>query len=152
MDARKYGEGLALSILPEGHSYHFQTVNVISEIDENGEMQLDIVGRADVGSVANTKTFLEEFYDSCGSTFNVRSGRADRQGKDTEIRGYRKCIMQVIQKQTRNPKTKGLHQNCKAELNFKLENARSILPRDSLRLKEQKTLMANFPLFFQYQV
>ena len=68
------------------------------------------------------KSFLEEFYASSGSTFNVKSGRADRKGnKDAEIYGYRKCIMQVHKPNTENPRMKGLNQNCPAELNFRLE-------------------------------
>ena len=116
----QYNEGLALSILPEGYNYHFQSIVVISEIDENGELQIVFSGRTKTENDA--KSFLTDLYDSCGSTFNVKSGRADRKGKDTLIWGHRKCIMQVQEKKDTKPKRKGLHQDCGAELNFKLEN------------------------------
>jgi hypothetical protein len=118
----QYNEGLALSILPEGYNYHFQSIVVISEIDENGELQIVIGGRTNVKTENDAKSFLTDLYDSCGSTFNVKSGRADRKGKDTLIWGHRKCIMQVQEKKDTKPKRKGLHQDCGAELNFKLEN------------------------------
>ena len=86
----QYNEGLALSILPEGYNYHFQSIEVISEMDINGEMQIVITGRTTVKTVDDTKRFLTDFYDSSGSTFNVRSGRADRKGKETVIWGHRK--------------------------------------------------------------
>ena len=122
MDKASYTEGLALSILPEGHKYSFHSIEVISELDENGELQIDIDGRVDVGNMDGVKMFLEEFYTSSGSTFNIKSGRADRKGKDAELRGYRKCIMQVQQKKESQPRMKGLHQDCRADLNFKLDH------------------------------
>ena len=70
-----------MSILPEGYNYHFQSIEVISEMDINGEMQIVITGRTNVKTVYDTKRFLTDFYDSSGSTFNVRSVRADRKGK-----------------------------------------------------------------------
>ena len=70
-----------MSILPEGYNYHFQSIEVISEMDINGEMQIVITGRTNVKTVDDTKRFLTDFYDSSGSTFNVRSVRADRKGK-----------------------------------------------------------------------
>ena len=59
-------------------------------MDINGEMQIVITGRTTVKTVDDTKRFLTDFYDSSGSTFNVRSGRADRKGKETVIWGHRK--------------------------------------------------------------
>ena len=126
MDRQQYNQGLALSILPENHRYEFQKIKVFSELDENGEMQIEIVGRADVQTVEHTKLFLDELYESTGATFNICSGRADRYGKDALVWGYRKCIMQVKQKRMTTPKRKGLHQDCKAELHFKLERAKVI--------------------------
>ena len=123
----QYNEGLALSILPEGYNYHFQSIEVISEMDINGEMQIVITGRTNVKTVDDTKRFLTDFYDSSGSTFNIRSGRADRKGKETVVWGHRKCIMQVQEKKETRPKRKGLHQDCGAELNFKLESTKVIL-------------------------
>ena len=116
-----------MSILPEGYNYHFQSIEVISEMDINGEMQIVITGRTNVKTVDDTKRFLTDFYDSSGSTFNVRSGRADRKGKETVVWGHRKCIMQVQEKKETKPKRKGLHQDCGAEINFKLESTKVIM-------------------------
>ena len=57
----QYNEGLALSILPEGYNYHFQSIVVISEIDENGELQIVISGRTNVKTENDTKSFLTNF-------------------------------------------------------------------------------------------
>ena len=103
-------------------------------MDINGEMQIVITGRTNVKTVDDTKRFLTDFYDSSGSTFNVRSGRADRKGKETVIWGHRKCIMQVQEKKETKPKRKGLHQDCGAELNFKLKSTKVILIGKHLRV------------------
>ena len=87
------------------------------------------------------KSFLEEFYASSGSTFNVKSGRADRMGnKDAEIYGYRKCIMQVHKPNTENPRMKGLNQNCPAELNSSGPQAK-LLRVAQFFLKVQKFML-----------
>ena len=72
---------MALSILPENHRYEFENIKVFSELDENGEKQIEIVGRADVQTVENTKLFLDKLYESTGATFNICSGREDLYGK-----------------------------------------------------------------------
>ena len=120
MEEADYNKGLAMTILPEGYNYSFQECRVISEMDEYGEIQVDISARVNVKNVEDLGTFLEEFHKSSGSNFNTKSGRPDRKGKDTELYGYRTCIMQVKQKKPDNPKRKGLHQDCPAELSFRL--------------------------------
>ena len=50
-------------------------------MDENGEKQIEIVGRADVQTVENTKLFLDKLYERTGATFNIYSGREDQYGK-----------------------------------------------------------------------
>ena len=49
-----------MSILPEGYNYHFQSIEVISEMDINGEMQIVITGRTNVKTVDDTKRFLTD--------------------------------------------------------------------------------------------
>ena len=149
MDNSVYCEGIAKSLLPEGHDYKFEKIDVISELDENGEIQVDIVGRVNVQTVEEVKTFLGEFYSSSGSSFNIKSGRADRKRrKDVEIHGYRKCIMQVHQTNPKRPKCEGLHQDCPAEINFRLEKPKTVLPRDSAELIDRKNLALKFPMWF----
>jgi hypothetical protein len=103
----QYNEDLELSISPEGYNYNFQSIEVINEMDINGEIQIVIAGRTDVKTVYDTKRFLTDFHDSYGSTFNVRSGRADRKGEETVIWGHRKFILQVQEKRVTKPKGKG---------------------------------------------
>ena len=121
MDETFYSESMAKMLLPEDQNYSFESVKLISELDENGEVKIDIVGRTDIQDVNGVKTFLSNFYTSSGSTFNIKSGRADRSGEHCHTRGYRKCMMQVCQKNVENPKRKGLHQDCNAEINFRLD-------------------------------
>ena len=81
-----------------------------------------VIGRANINKVEGIKPFLEELYGSCGATFNIKSGRADRKGtKDVELYGYRKCIMQVHNPNFEKPRMKGLQKDCQAELNFKMD-------------------------------
>ena len=121
MDENHYNESVARSLLPEDKNYSFESIHLVSDMDENGEVKIDVVGRTDVHDTNGVKTFLADFYTSSGSTFNIKSGRADRSGEQCDIRGYRKCMMQVHQKNVNNPKRKGLHQNCEAEISFRLD-------------------------------
>ena len=136
MEEAEYNKGMANTILPDGYDYHFKEIKVISDMDEHGEVMMDITTRVNVKTTKDLGIFLEEFYESSGSNFNIKSGRPDRKGKNTELFGYRKCIMQVKQKKPDNPKRKGLHQDCPAELSFRLDipkvklNAQWISPVD----------------------
>ena len=121
MDETDYNKGLAMTILPEGYNYNFENIEVISEMDEYGEMKINITARVDVKNSTDLGTFMEEFYATSGTNFNIKSGRPDRKGKYTEQYGFRKCIMQVKEKKNTNPKRKGLHQDCPAELTFRLD-------------------------------
>ena len=80
MDEVTYSEGLAKSLLPENYKYKFEKMEVVSDIDEFGGVHLIVIGRANINKVEGIKTFLEELYGSCGATFNIKSGRADRKG------------------------------------------------------------------------
>ena len=121
MNEKLYNESLAKTLLPEDRNYSFESINLISELDENGEIKIDIVGRTDVNDEKGVKTFLADFYSISRSTFNVKSGRADRSGEHCLIRGYRKCMMKVCQKNVNNPRRKGLHQDCDADISFRLD-------------------------------
>ena len=64
MDTTQYNEGLALSLLPEDYLYSFEKIEVVKDIDVYGEVEMMIVGRANVTKVEDVKSFLEEFYAS----------------------------------------------------------------------------------------
>ena len=121
MDPKVFNEGLAMTILPEGYKYNFEGVELISEMDEHGEIKMDIAARVNVKNGDELERFLEDFYKSSGTNFNIKSGRPDRTGKSTELYGYRKCIMQVKEKKRTKPKRQGLHQDCPAEFTFRLD-------------------------------
>jgi hypothetical protein len=127
MDETEYNKGLAMAILPDDYNYIFEDIKVISEMDEHGEIKMEISARVDVKNSNDLTTFIEEFYATSGSNFNIKSGRQDRKGKNTEKYGYRKCIMQVKEKKRTNPKRKGLHQDCPADLTFRLDIPKVII-------------------------
>ena len=146
MDKNDYSEGLAKTILPEEYEYHFQNLEVVNDIDAHGEVNMNVTVRVNVKTVDGLKDFLEEFYNSSGTNFNIKSGRPDRTGNSAKLYGYRKCIMQVKEKKLTTPKRKGLHQNCPAELTFKLENPKVPHPKDNEERKRKKVLESGYPL------
>ena len=89
-------ECLAEELLPPTYRYKLIAFNV-KEYGEN--IKCDIETRVDVETVSEVKTFLSELNTSTGCTFNVKTGRPDRQGQGLKPRiqygGYRKCCMQV---------------------------------------------------------
>ena len=48
MDTTQYNEGLALSLLPEDYLYSFEKIDVVKDIDVYGEVEMMIVGRANI--------------------------------------------------------------------------------------------------------
>ena len=127
MDKQEYDKGLAMSILPEGHNYNFKDIKVISDIDDYGEVKMEIMGRADVGSVDGVKKFLGEFCSSSGASFNIKSGKPDRSGKDSGLYGFSKCMMQVKRTNVDKPRRERLHQDCPADLKFRLDTPKVML-------------------------
>ena len=93
------------------------------------------------------KTFLQEFYQSSGCTFNMQTGRQDR-FLDTataraKLRGHRKCIMTVCEKNWKENKQPGKNTNCSACINFRLENPKAFRNEEIIRDKE------DFPLWLK---
>ena len=64
MDDVTYSEGLAKSLLPENYKYKFEKMEVVSDMDEFGEVQMMVIGRANINKVEGIKPFLEELYGS----------------------------------------------------------------------------------------
>ena len=125
--ADELSENLARDLLPDDREYHFEEVNIVSPVDEYGEVKMEIVARTDIYDKDGAKKFLADFNTSSGSTFNLKSGRADRSGEHCHLRGYRKCMMKVVQSNENNPRIKGLHQDCGAEPNFRVDKPRVML-------------------------
>ena len=77
----------------KNYEYKFEKIEVVSDMDELGQEQMMVIERANINKVEGIKPFLEELHESCGATFNITSGQADRKGtKDVELYRYRKCI------------------------------------------------------------
>ena len=146
MDKRDYSEGLARNFLPEQYEYHFDKLEVINDVDEHGEVKMEVAVRVKVKTVDDVKDFLEDFYDSSGTSFNMKSGKPDRMGKLSQIYGYRKCMMQVKEKPLSIPKRKGLQQNCPAELHFNLEMPKVPHHKDNEEKKSKKIFESEYPL------
>ena len=66
MNEKEYSELIAtgLGLLPEERDYRFEAVNLISDMDENGEVKIEITGRTDVCDKTGAKKFLSDFYTS----------------------------------------------------------------------------------------
>ena len=115
-------ECLAEELLPPTYRYKLIAINV-KEYGEN--IKCDIETRVDVETVSEVKTFLSELNTSTGCTFNVKTGRPDRQGQGLKPRiqygGYRKCCMQVAHDENKENRHPGKNTNCEAGLNFRLE-------------------------------
>jgi hypothetical protein len=48
MDGVDYSKGLAKSLLPENYEYKFEKVEVVSDMDEFGEVQMMVIGRVNI--------------------------------------------------------------------------------------------------------
>ena len=79
MDETEYNKGLGMAILPDDYNYIFEDVKVISEMDEHGEIKMEISARVDVKNSNDLTTFIEEFYATSGSSLEGRTGKGRTQ-------------------------------------------------------------------------
>lgn len=107
---------LLQELLPEQYNYKVVVFNVKEQSEQN--IKCDIEVRVDVKTVPGVKTFLGDLNTSTGCTFNIQSGRPDRQGKGIktrcQYRGYRKCCMNVAQSENKENRQPGKNTNCEA--------------------------------------
>lgn len=144
-----YEKGIVKDVLPEGRDYYFEHVEVIKEPDEDGEMEFKVTGRVNVETKVDTKLFLEQLYQSTGTTFNIESGKPDRSGGDSEIYGSRKCMMNVHHfKNSKKEKQEGLNRNCPAKVTFRLDKIKPENKKDTKERKVMKQLVKEYPLKF----
>ena len=136
-------EFLLLAMLPE--VYHYKFLNYNLEHNNLQEMQFCLETRVDVGTQDNVKLFLSELNHSTGCTFNMQSGRQDRQcdSHRAKYSGYRKCCMKVIKSGDREFQP-GKNTNCGAKINFRLENP---IAKDANQRKDKE----NFPLWLKIE-
>ena len=83
--------------------------------------------RVNVNDKAGVNTFLQKFYETSGCTFNIQAGRQDKSSEAesarSKLRGFRKCSMNVCEKQGKENKQPGKNTNCLASINFRVENS-----------------------------
>ena len=136
-----------MDVLPEGRKYMLEEWK-LKELPEKVEgFQFEVSGRVDVSSKEETLQFLQDLYDKTGTSYNIQSGRPDRNGS-----GSRKCVMNTHQKNKEtNLRRPDLQQNCPANLTFRLDLPRKIpsKSRDTPERIEKKNLQKEFPLFFK---
>ena len=93
------------------------------------------------------KAFFQQFYETSGCTFNLKSGRQDRRSDcekaRSKLRGFRKCCMNVSDKQGKENRPSlqpGKNTNCNAAFNFRLE-----IPKSKYKTGKEKK--GDFPLW-----
>ena len=116
-----------MDVLPEGRKYMLEEWK-LKELPEKVEgFQFEVSGRVDVSSKEETLQFLQDLYDKTGTSYNIQSGKPDRNGS-----GSRKCVMNTHHKNKEtNLRRPDLQQNCPAWERI-----------------QKKNLQKEFPLFF----
>ena len=92
--------------------------------------------------------FIKEFSNNTGSSFNMQSGRQDRNVKKTIVHGVRKCIMNVRHDNNRKFLRSGLQRACPSKISFRLEETPKKLVEDRPGVRAKKELVGDFPLHF----
>ena len=145
MTKEEYAKGMLLSMLPEERDYHIEDVKIAYE--NEGEIKYEAIFRTNITTEKETRSFLEDLYDSTGATYNIKSSDGDRRGKQSRYYGNRKCIMNVFHNtQSKDYQRPGLHRDCPASVRFSLENEKEYHKRDSDEKSAQKQIINRFPL------
>ena len=135
------------SFFPPGYSYKVISCDIVelSSLPIE-EINFDIKIRVNITTVEDVKNFLKSLNESSGCTFNMLTGRADREQSGpksrSRLRGYRKCCFNVHSKPSAEPQEKGKNTGCEACINFRLETPSSKDP-------ETKTMKAEYPLWLE---
>ena len=109
--------------------------------------QFSASGRVSVTNKEDVAKFFEEVYNATGTSFNMKSGRPDRNKES--FRGFRKCIMNVSHSEkSKKLQRPNLQRKCPATITFCLEKPREVLERDSSERVAKKTIEKEFPLSF----
>ena len=135
-------EDLVKNLLPDNYKYKVLSHNVTEYSDK--EISCDLEFRVNVTSEESVKKFLSDLNISTGCSYNIRSGRQDKRPKGdnarTQISGYRKCCLNVLHSEGRDSRQPGKNTDCKASINFRLENPVA----EHKALKEERS---EFPLW-----
>ena len=147
--AREFAKGQILNILPEKREYRLEDWKMSDHPVVSDDLQFEVSGRVNVRTKEEALIFLEEVYDATGTSFNIESGRQDRQGA-----GRRKCVMNVFQDKAKPKKLRrpDMQRKCPAVITFRLDKEKEILKRDSPERVAKKELERDFPLFFNFNM
>ena len=117
-------EDLVKNLLPDNYKYKVLSHNVTEYSEKT--ISCDIEFRVNVTSEETVKTFLSDLNISTGCSYNIQSGRQDKRptgdNARTQIRGYRKCCLNVSHCEGKENRQPGKNTDCKASINFRLEN------------------------------
>ena len=131
-------------MFPEDYEYKVVKCDKLEIDSANVKFELEL--RVDVTETAGAQVFLDKFYQTSGCTFNIQSGRQDKTSDSltaqSKVRGFRKCSMNVCEKQGKENKNPGKNTNCGAFLNFRVEKMKAKEEND--RKNKQK-----FPLWLK---
>ena len=101
--------------------------------------QFSASGRVNVTNKEDVAKFFEEVYNATGTSFNMKSGRPDR--NQESFRGFRMCIMNVSHSEkSKKLQRPNLQRKCPATITFCLEKPREVLERDSSERVAKKTI------------
>ena len=143
----EFEKGQILAILPESNKYILEKYEII-ETASDVEFHFKVEGRTNVRTKEELMIFIEEFSNNTGSSFNMQSGRQDRNGKKTIVHGVRKCIMNVRHDNNRKFLRSGLQRACPSKISFCLEKTPKKLVEDRPGVRAKKELVGDFPLHF----
>ena len=135
-------EDLVKNLLPDNYKYKVLSHNVTEYSEKNISCVIEF--RVNVTSEDTVKTFLSNLNISTGCSYNIQSGRQDKRptgdNARTQISGYRKCCLNVSHCEGKGSRQPGKNTDCKASINFRLENPVA-------KLKVLKEDRSEFPLW-----
>ena len=132
-----FQKGQILAVLPEGYNYELESCDMI-ETGNESELQFLVEGRVNISTKEGVYAFIEEFSNSSSASYNIQSGRQDRSGKNADLFGHRKCIMNVHHDKKRAFLRPGLHRSCPSQILFRLDKAPVSYKRDTDERKLKK--------------
>ena len=116
---------LVNKMFPE--DYYYKVIKCENLVINSSGVKYNIELRVNVNDKAGVNTFLQKFYETSGCTFNIQAGRQDKSSEAesarSKLRGFRKCSMNVCEKQGKENKQPGKNTNCLASINFRVENS-----------------------------
>ena len=125
------------------YKYHLTEWHMGDRPLVSDNLQFSASGRVNVTNKEDVAKFFEEVYNATGTSFNMKSGRPDRNKES--FRGFRKCIMNVSHSEkSKKLQRPNLQRKCPVTITFCLEKPREVLERDSSERVAKKTIEGSF--------